>query len=163
MLTISRLLLLVLLLTSLPSFAYQPSPELQAILKSQNSKIINTKIIGLVTVIQTSEGIYYIQAQNTLINIDDYAILSGLNLKTQPNYDSLIKKYPNLSIWPGNHQFPDSKIINGDITQLIFTYSLLNGCQSCELGGTALVGFNIDPQGNYLGAVLIGLKPSSLL
>ncbi|HEV2613715.1 MAG TPA: hypothetical protein VGV92_03290 [Gammaproteobacteria bacterium] len=134
-------------------------------LQPVNGKVLETKTFGNVTVVHASvtgadhSDAYFIVAKDKVFDIDDYSNLSQLNLKSQPSFAQLAQKYPNIGIWPGSHMFPKSETLAGGVTQLIFTYSLLNGCHACELGGIANVGFNFDKDGNYLGEQLLALSP----
>jgi hypothetical protein len=138
-------------------------------LQPVNGKVLDTKVFGKLTVVHASVAgadhtdAYFIVAKDRVLNIDDYANLSQLDIKAQPGYAALAQKYPNIGIWPGNHMLPTSAELAGGITQLVFAYSLLNGCHACELGGIANVGFNFDKEGNYLGEQLLSLSPPPIL
>lgn len=146
-----------------PKFAM--TQPLAAALQPVNGKVLDTKAFGKITVIHASvtgadhSDAYFILAKNRVINVDDYANLSQLNIKSQAGYSALAQRYPNIGVWPGNHTMPTSTALAGGITQLVFTYSLLNGCHACELAGIANVGYNFDQDGNYLGEQLISLSP----
>lgn len=148
-----------------PEPKFVMTQPIAAALQPVNGKVQDTKIFGNVTVIHASvtgadhSDAFFIAAKNRVFNIDDYANLSQLNIKSQVNYASLAQRYPNIGIWPGNHTFPKAEELAGGITQLVFTYSLLNGCHACELAGIANVGFNFDKEGNYLGEQLLSLSP----
>jgi hypothetical protein len=139
--------------------------ELQS--KFPEPKVIDQKKFNNITVVHLSvtaadhsDAYAIITPQHKIIDIDDYAILSGMDIKKDPNYKDLAKKFPNIdSLWPGNHQYPESVNLPGGIQQLQFTYSILNGCHACELAAIGKVGFNFDGDGSYLGAQLLGLSP----
>ncbi len=151
--------------------AAKPEPKftmtqpIAAALQPVNGKVIDTKTFGKVTVIHASvtgadhSDAFFIAAKDRVFNIDDYSNLSQLDIKSQVNYAQLAKQFPNIGIWPGNHTYPKSETLAGGITQLVFTYSLLNGCHACELAGIANVAFNFDQDGNYLGEQLLSLSP----
>ena len=156
--------------TPTPPFAknepkFVMTQPLAAALQPVNGKVLETKTFGNITVVHASvagadhSDAYFIMAKNRVFNIDDYANLSQLNIKSQVNYPQLAQRYPNIGIWPGNHAMPKSEELAGGITQLVFTYSLLNGCHACELAGIANVGFNFDKDGNYVGIQLLSLSP----
>lgn len=148
-----------------PETKFVITQPLAEVLQPVNGKVIDSKTFGNVTVVHASvsgadhSDAYFIVAKDKVIDVDDYANLSQLNISSQPSFAQLSQKYPNIGIWPGNHNFPKSEDLAGGITQLIFTYSLLNGCHACELGGIANVGFNFDKEGNYLGEQLLSLSP----
>lgn len=163
---------LILVVISQAIFATEPPVLPQVftdLLASQNGKVLETKTYGnnneIMVVHASVQGAdhsdaFYIILNDQILDIDEYASISQLNINTQPNYPELFKKFPNVGIWPGNHEFPKKEILPGGITQLIFNYRLLNGCHACELAGIANVGFNFDNNGNYLGDQLLSLSPS---
>jgi hypothetical protein len=154
--------------TAKPEAKFVMTQPLAEALQPVNGKVIDTKTFGkdnnIIVVHASVSGAdhsdaYFIVSKDKVLDIDDYANLSQLNISPQPSYAQLSQKYPNIGIWPGNHNFPKSEELAGGITQLVFTYSLLNGCHACELGGIANVGFNFDKDGNYLGEQLLSLSP----
>lgn len=135
--------------------------------KFSEPKIIDQKKFNNLTVAHLSvrgadysDAFVIITPKDKIIDIDDYAILSGINIKKDTNFKTLAKNNPSIdSLWPGNHQYPESVILPGGIQQLQFTYSVLNGCHACAIGAIAKVAFSFDAQGNFLGAELLGLSP----
>lgn len=110
-----------------------------------------------------SDAFVIITPEKDVIDIDDYAILSQINIRNHPQYVELAKKFPNISLWPNHHQYPEAKTLADNTTQLIFNYRLLNGCHACAIGGVARIGFNFDSDGKFLGAVLLALLPPPLM
>jgi hypothetical protein len=131
------------------------------------AKIIDSKKFGNITVVHLSvvgadhsDAFAIVTPQNKVIDIDDYAILSAIDIKKDPGYKDLAKKYPNVdSLWPGNHQYPEGKTLDGGVQQLQFTYRLLNGCHACAVAGLAHVAFNFDIDGTFLGTKLLNVSP----
>lgn len=158
---------------SLNCYASEAQPKLSADVISQlqtkfpESKIIDQKNFNNLTVVHLAirgqnynDTFVIITPNKKIINIDDYAILSNINIKKDPKFQELAKKNSNIdSLWPGNHQYPEIVTLPGGIQQLQFTYSVLNGCHDCAIGAIAKVAFNFDSQGNFLGALLLELSP----
>lgn len=109
-----------------------------------------------------SEEYYIINNVGDVINVDDQSIISGVDITKAANYQSLAQRYPNISLWFGNHTYPIVNSLPDGIQQLVFTYSLLNGCTACELAGIAKVAFNFDSDGHFLNTQLIELDPSPI-
>lgn len=106
-----------------------------------------------------SEEFYLVNGKPNPINVDDPGILAPMTtaLKTNPNYQALLKDYPNLLFWSGNHQFPSStRGANGD-QQFIFSYTLKDSCNACATVGLAEIAFNFNPTGVFLGTRLISV------
>ncbi len=107
-----------------------------------------------------SDGYFIINDQGAIINVDDYAILSQIDITKNAHYKEIIQHYPSASLWPGNHQsFPDVTTSPENSPRFVFTYSLLNGCHACEIAGTAKIGFDFDNDGEFINAQLIDLIP----
>ena len=107
-----------------------------------------------------SDGYFIINNQGSIINVDDYAILSEIDISKNPHYKEIIQQFPSASLWPGNHQsFPDMTTSPENSPRLVFTYTLLNGCHACEIAGTAKIAFDFDDDGQFLNAQLIDLTP----
>lgn len=73
------------------------------------------------------------------------------DLATAPVYTALLAQYPGLSLWPVNPAlFAIQTTPNGG-QQFQFAYRLTTGCNACEVVGYALVAFDFDTQGQFLG------------
>lgn len=146
---------------------HHASAQAIAFNKYSRGWITQYKNYGKLTVIYASipgadysDGYFIINDQGEIINVDDYAILSSIDITKNPNYQQIIQRFPSASLWPGNHQsFPDKVTSPENSPRFIFTYSLLNGCHACEIAGTATIGFDFDNDGNFLNAQLIDLTP----
>jgi len=73
-----------------------------------------------------------------------------------PLYKSAIKKYKDLLFWGSSAEF---KNISQDKTGIhyLFSYPMLNGCHACENPYNALVQFNFNKQGKFLGNKFVKL------
>jgi hypothetical protein len=136
---------------------------------SFSPKIIDTKAFAVLKVIHLSvkaadhsDAFVVLTPENKVIDIDNYALLSNIDIKKNPNYAKLAEKYPNISIWPGNHDYPKFEKLADGALQLQFNYRLLNGCHACAVGGVAVVGFNFDVKGDFINTTLIDLLPPSV-
>jgi len=80
----------------------------------------------------------------------------NMNIEKDPLYPSLIRKFPELSLWYLNQFETMLKLSNGG-QRFIFNYLLLNGCRACERAGYARIAFDFDKSGGFAGTKLIDL------
>jgi len=132
-------------------------------------KIIDTKKFDVLTIVHLSvkaadhsDAFVIVTPENKVIDIDNYALLSNIDIKKNSQYSKLAEKNPNISIWPGNHDYPKFEKLADGALQLQFNYRLLNGCHACAVGGVAVVGFNFDVKGELINTTLIDLLPPSV-
>lgn len=134
-----------------------------------NPQIIDAQTIGPGLVVvhlsvkaaDHSDAFVVVTPSGNMIDIDDYALLSNIDIKKDPVFSKLSEKAPNISIWPGNHDYPTPERLADGTQQLQFNYQLLNGCHACAVGGVATLGFNFDTKGDFMGLTLIKLLPPS--
>ncbi len=146
---------------------HNASAQAIAFNKYSRGWIKDFKTYGKITVIYAaipgadySDGYFIINNQGSIINVDDYAILSEIDITKNPHYKEIIQRFPSASLWPGNHQsFPDVATSPENSPRFIFTYSLLNGCHACEIAGTAKIAFDFDNGGQFINAQLVDLIP----
>lgn len=160
------------------SKSYQPSNtekiQLEKIIsplfQGFNPKIIDMKTEGtginiihiFVRAADHSDAFVIITPSNKVIDIDDYALLSNIDIKKDPAFSRLAEKTPNISIWPGNHDYPTFERLADGAQQLQFNYRLLNGCHACAVGGVATIGFNFDVKGEFINISLVKLSDPSI-
>lgn len=145
------------------------SDQAIAMMKLSRGWITDYKKFGNITVAHVavpaadhSDAYYLINDSGDVINVDDAAILTTIDIKKSSNYSEIAKRFPNISLWPGNHQYPTFNQLPGGIQQLVFHYPLLNGCHACELAGFAEIAFNFDSDGRFISTQLLGLHHSTV-
>ncbi len=80
-----------------------------------------------------------------------------MDISRDANYPALVRKYPNLLLWGGDNRFERTEqLLNGG-QRFVFRYSLVNGCHACETDSYALVAFDFDSTGRFLGMKLLSL------
>lgn len=82
--------------------------------------------------------------------------LRDMNIRTDPAYPAIVRKFPNAEIW-SNGGFKTSQQLAGGGQRFTYQFPVLNGCHGCEVAGTAKIAFDFDRSGKYLGAKLLGL------
>ena len=101
---------------------------------------------------------FLVNGSPNMINIDDYNLMPISELKKNEVYQKIIRRYPNVSIWPGDRsgtKFPVSYHFSNGAQQFIFNYKLQDGCHACKLVGFANLAFNFDNHGKYQGIKVV--------
>ncbi len=80
--------------------------------------------------------------------------MSGIN--KDPLYKTAIRKYKDLEFWGSAAEFVSNKTTAKGI-DYTFSYPMLNGCHACENPYNALVQFNFDKNGKFLGKKFVKL------
>ncbi|MDR3627277.1 MAG: protease inhibitor I42 family protein, partial [Ignavibacteriaceae bacterium] len=101
---------------------------------------------------------FLVNGTPNMIDIDDYDYISKINLKKNKVYNQIFKKYPNVSIWPGDRsgtEYPVTRKLPDGGQQFIINYRLQDGCHACTLIGLADLAFNFDRNGKFTGITII--------
>lgn|GEM_PF-3401772 len=109
------------------------------------------------------ESIVFMNGRDKLMKIDDPNLLRKIDLTGDPQYPSLIKKFPKMALWPGNPELPRAETSPEGGQRFLVNYHLLNGCFPCEFAGTAQVAFDFDEGGKFLGPRLVFITPKPIL
>ena len=103
-----------------------------------------------------NEGCLLVNGNPALIDVDALNSLPQSSMKADPGYISLLGRYPNVSIWPGDRSGkvdPVLSEIKPDQTQrFVVHYRLRDGCHACAQVGIASFGFDFDRNDRFLGA-----------
>jgi hypothetical protein len=105
------------------------------------------------------EGILLINGTPQVIFADDPKYFEHINIKRDPLYTPLVRKFPNIDNWyySGVGFETMEKLPNGG-QRFIFSSNLHNGCHGCEVGGLAHIAFDFDSEGNFLRTKLLRLS-----
>lgn len=108
-----------------------------------------------------NEGFYLANGTPSLIDVDDPKWVDSA--KTHSFFLVLQKKYPNLSIFPGDRS-PSfvPQIIRkprGEI-DFVFQYSLRDGCRACAHLGQLDLSFRFNSKGKFQGVIVHQVKAS---
>lgn len=85
-----------------------------------------------------------------MIDIDDSQYLPLAALKKNKTYQMIQKRYPDVSLWPGDRSgtgFPIVYDSDDGGQQFIFNYRLQDGCHACKCIGFATIAFAFDHHG----------------
>lgn len=107
-----------------------------------------------------NQGAYLVNGTPPLIDIDDQSLLAKGELKQNPVYTSLAKKYSEITLFPGDRSgtsYLVAERLPGGQQRFIVGYNLQNVCHACEQVGTARFAFDFDSAGQFLGTKLISV------
>jgi hypothetical protein len=78
-----------------------------------------------------------------------------LDIRKDPLYPMLLRKYPHLMLWEGDARFQSAR---GQ--RLIFSMRLLDGCFACGAPGEARIAIDFDVRDHFQGCKLLRLVPA---
>lgn len=104
-----------------------------------------------------------VNGQPRLIDVDDYSVIPRKHLPGNPEYAALLKKFPNLSVFPGDRT--GTKFITAETTseggqRFVVPYVLVDGCHACARVGKLELAFVFDKAGVFLGAKVASVTPA---
>ncbi len=91
------------------------------------------------------------------VDVDDFKLLPVDNFSKNSTYAALAKKYPKISVWPGDRsgtKYPLATVRSSGGQSFIVEYNLQDGCRGCARLATARLAFDFDADGKFLGAKL---------
>src|SRR5690606_18772963 len=93
-------------------------------------------------------GDYYVMnASGKLMNITQGSAVQGINMMKDLRYPEIISKFAKAQIWSIVDRLPDASTSPSGGLRLIFRFSLLNGCETCDLAGYANVAYDFSNTG----------------
>jgi hypothetical protein len=109
-------------------------------------------------------GVLLVNGEPSIINVDGEKFVSKENFSRNATFAALAKKYPQISIWPGDRyhtETPSAKHLESGGQSFVVDYVLRDGCHACAQVGTASLTFTFDEQGKFSGvqADAIGRQP----
>lgn len=105
-----------------------------------------------------NQGILLVNGDPSLIDVDDSALASRSALENDLVYGGLAKRYPAVSLWPGDRFGTDQPVIEPLLRgglRFHVGYVLRNGCHACEEIGSAVFAFDFDSAGRFTGTGLM--------
>jgi hypothetical protein len=97
-----------------------------------------------------------------VIDVDDYSLLPKDDLAKNPEYAGLLRKFPNLAIFPGDRSGTDfitATNLAGGGQRFLVPYVLVDGCHACARAGSVQLAFDFDRMGKFLGTKVAGVTP----
>jgi predicted secreted protein len=111
-----------------------------------------------------NQGFLLISGASQVIDVDDLTLLSAEDLKKDPLYPRLKKRYPALALWQGDRSGKEYPLLErkaDGAQRYIVRYRLLNGCHACELAGQVRYAFDFDRTGQFSGTSYLGIENPS--
>lgn len=105
----------------------------------------------------TNQAYFLVNGRPLMVSVEDLGW--KVEIRHDPLYPEIVRQYPRIMLWGGGAEFRDMEKLAGGGQRFVFAYFLVNGCHACEVGGKALVAFDFDPEGKFLGARLLRLTP----
>jgi hypothetical protein len=117
-------------------------------------------LVHVVRMGQSYPGDYYaVSGNGGLLNITSGPEVKGININKDLRYPEIISRFPKVQLWSVVNQLPLAAISPNGGLRLIFRFSLLNGCATCDLAGYANVAFDFSDTGMLQGVSLQSLDP----
>lgn len=110
-----------------------------------------------------NDAIFLVNGTPATIDVDGQQLPNQTDLAKNSTYASLAKKYPQISLWPGDRSgtgTPTVKDLPGGGWRFVVSYRLQNFCHACAVVGSAQFGFDFDQAGKFLGTRLLQVTAS---
>lgn len=105
------------------------------------------------------QGTLLINGTPQVIFADDSKYFANLDIRKDPLYPSLVRRFPEIRDWYySGVGFESMQKLPNDGQRFIFGSNLHNGCHACEIAGLAHIAFDFDSDGNFLGTKLVRLS-----
>ena len=107
---------------------------------------------------------FLVNGKPSVIDVDDYAVIPRNDLSKDPEYAALLKKFPNLSVFPGDRagtQFITAKALPNGGQRFLVPYVLVDGCHACARVAKLALAFDFDKEGKFLGAKVANVHPTA--
>lgn len=105
-----------------------------------------------------NQGVLLVNGEPGLIDVDNAGSPLEELLEKDPVYAGLAKRFPGISLWPGDRYssgFPVMESPPGGGQRFYAGYLLRNGCHACEEIGSAMIAFEFSAEGKFLGKRLM--------
>lgn len=105
-----------------------------------------------------NQGMLLVNGDPSFIDVDDSALASKSALEKDLVYGGLAKRYPAVSLWPGDRFGTDQPVmeplLRGGL-RFHVGYVLRSGCHACDEIGSAVFAFDFDSGGRFTGTRLM--------
>lgn len=108
------------------------------------------------------DGVFLVNGEPTMIDVDDYKYLSQEDLRKNGDYGALLEKYPSISVFPGDRyhtELPTATISTGNNQEFNVEYLLQDGCHACARIGTLVASFIFDGSGRLVETRALKVRP----
>jgi len=108
-----------------------------------------------------TEGVFLVNGDPPIIDVDDAKYLSTDQLRMNSDYATLLRKFPNLSLWPSDryHMQTPAAVSVAHGQKFDVEYLLQDGCHACARVGVADVAFLFDDSGRFQNTRVLRVLP----
>jgi hypothetical protein len=100
------------------------------------------------------DGVLLVNGAPSIVDVDSQEFLARENFFKNPTYAALLKRYPEISLWPGDRFHTNKPLVkHSESGQQMFEvdYIVRNGCHACARIGTVILIFTFDKDGKFHG------------
>jgi len=101
------------------------------------------------------EGVFLVNGSPSPLDVDGPSLISPDDLAKNDSYAELLRRYPNLSRFPGDRYHtnqPIEKSLGSGAQEFLVAYVLRDGCHACAAVGELQLAFEFDSDGKFKGA-----------
>lgn len=102
---------------------------------------------------------YVIGVKGDYTNITSGSQVQQLDISKDIHYPQIVQQFPKAQLWSYVDQAPVTQPLPDGGLRLVFRFTLLNGCATCEKAGYAFVGYDFSPTGAIKQVQLLSLEP----
>lgn len=105
-----------------------------------------------------NQGVLLVNGDPALVDVDDFDQVAQGDLKKDPVYAELAKRFPEISLWPGDRfgaDYPVVRLLPGGGQRFHAGYLLRDGCHACREIGSAVFAFDFAADGKFKGTKLM--------
>ncbi len=106
--------------------------------------------------------VFLVNGEPSMLDVDDLSRIDRKNLGANPTYAGLLKKNPELALFPGERRpgrEPRAVKLRSGGQRFVVVYELHDGCRACKNVGYARIGFDFDVEENFVGTDVVQVRP----
>ena len=99
-----------------------------------------------------------------IVDVDDPQAIAPPAWKANPAFQALEKRYPNISVWPGDRTSTASPRVavspgGSGGQRFVFSYIFRDACHACAVVGSGEMAFDFDKAGRRAGQSVVTITP----
>ena len=114
-------------------------------------------LAGISYPVRANDNFQYVlvNGKPQIVHVED---VWSIDIRQDSNYPALAQQYPNLTVWGGDNSFVSMEQLPEGGQRFIFSYALVDYCHACQTGHSAVIAFDFDNTGQFLGTTLLYLE-----
>lgn len=108
-----------------------------------------------------NQHVLLVNGSPPMIDVDHFRLIDQQQLRQNPVYRSLQKRYPRIALWPGGRfstRFPLAIRRADGGQRFVVRYRLQDFCHACAVVGMVSFAFDFDRAGRFLGTRLMQVE-----